>query len=489
VAIRSDLDIQATDQSERAIRGGAIRLVGYALGVLISLGTATILVRHLGVPAFGRYVTVTSLVALVGAVTEAGIYVYGIREFVVLGETARRELIANLLAIRLVLAAVGVVGALCFAAAAGYRDILLFGTLIAGAALFVQVTSDVLSISLQAQLRLGRLTAVDLCRRALALGLIAALAVLGAGMLPLLAASALAAAAAMALMAYAVRSSVRLTLNFDWTRWRQLLPETLPYAAAASIGAIYFYVTVLLMSLIASAAQTGLFATSFRVTQVALGVPVLLLTAIFPLMSRERHHESRDAAEALDRVFTVAVIGGVWMSLATALAAPFIIDVVAGAAGKGAVSVLQIQALVLTFSFVSTSSALALVARRRYRTILLTSAGALTVNLVLGLALIPALGARGGALADVLTEALLAITLTALLMHAVQHHALRARTLIPVVISAALSATVLLMPIESLARAIGASAIYFGALFVMGAMPAELTTAARRVRALRVARW
>ncbi len=85
-----------------------------------------------------------------------------------------------------------------------------------------------------------------------------------------------------------VRSSLTIRLSFDWRAWRDMFAETLSFAMAVSIGAIYFYVTVLVMSLISSANQTGLFATSFRVTQVALTIPVLLLTAIFPLMSRER---------------------------------------------------------------------------------------------------------------------------------------------------------------------------------------------------------
>src|SRR5262245_25312338 len=76
--------------AERAIRGGALRVVGYATGVLVSLGAAAILVRHLGIAGFGRYVTVTSLIALVGGVTEAGIVVYGIREFAIRDEQARR---------------------------------------------------------------------------------------------------------------------------------------------------------------------------------------------------------------------------------------------------------------------------------------------------------------------------------------------------------------------------------------------------------------
>jgi O-antigen/teichoic acid export membrane protein len=468
-----------------AIRGGAIRVAGYVVGVLVSLAAATILVRHLGIPGFGRYVTVTSLVALVGGVTEAGIYVYGIREFGARAEPDRRRLMANLLGMRLTLTLAGIGLAVCFAVAVGYGHVLVLGTLVAGAALLVQVIADVLSISLQAQLRLGSLTIVDLTRRILALLLIGSLALLGASLLPLLAASALAGAAALALLAWMVRSSIRIRLSFDWHAWRELFAETSLYAIAMSIGAIYFYVTVLVMSLIASAAQTGLFATSFRITQVALGIPVLLLTAIFPLMSREHAEEDGGAGDMFGKVFTVAVICGVWMSLAMALGASFIIDVVAGGTGRGAISVLRIQGVVLTASFISTSSALALISLRRYRPMIIASSSALALDIALGLALVPSLGARGGALADVITEALVAVGLTAVLMRAVPLHRIRASVVPPVLLAAGLSATVLLLPIGSVARVLLATIIYFCVLLLAGAIPEEVTQAARRLGALR----
>src|SRR5690242_7690759 len=59
-------ELATTHGSTLAIRGGALRVAGYASGVLASLGAAAILVRHLGIPGFGRFITVTSLVALVG---------------------------------------------------------------------------------------------------------------------------------------------------------------------------------------------------------------------------------------------------------------------------------------------------------------------------------------------------------------------------------------------------------------------------------------
>jgi len=473
------------DDGDAAIRGGAIRVAGYLGGVLVSLAAATILVRHLGIVKFGRYATVTSLLAIVGGVTEAGISLYGIREYEARSGADRERLMANLLGMRLALTLLGVLCACLFALAVGYEDTLVIGALLVGAGLLVQVSADVLAIPLQAQLRLGSLTVVDLSRRLVALALIAALALLGAGLLALLCVSIGSGLAALALLVRMVRGSLTLTARFDLSSWRELFLETLPSAIAMSVGAVYFYVTIIVMSLIASAAQTGLFATSFRVTQVALGVPILLLTAIFPLMARERTDWSAQDGQLIGKVFAVAAICGVWMSLAMALGASFILDVIAGSQGRGAVSVLRIQGAVLTVSFISASCALTLISLRHFRAMILTSSCALAANVALGLVLVPELGARGGALADVITETIAAVALTVLVIRAVPQHRISASVVPPLLLAAGLSASVLLLPIGAVAHVALATVIYFGVLLLTGSIPEELTRAARWPRSSR----
>jgi O-antigen/teichoic acid export membrane protein len=466
-----------------AIRGGALRVLGYATGVLVSLGTASILVRHLGVKGFGKYVIVTSLVALVGSLTEAGIVVFGIREYVGRGASERARLMANLLGMRVALSLAGVACAVAFALAIGYGEALVLGTVIAGGGLIGQVVTDVLSVSLQAQLLLGRLTAVELVRRVLILAIVAVLALSGAGLLPLLAAVPAATALAMALMAWLVRAEVRIGLRFDWQAWRELLVETLPFAIALSLAGIYFYVTVIMMSLIASETQTGLFGTSFRVTQVALAVPSLLLTAIFPLLTRLEHTSDTDPGASVGKVFTVAAICGVWMSLAMALGADFIIHLIAGSKARGAIPVLRLQGLVFAVSFVSTAAALTLVTLRRYRPLVVASVAAVIIDIVLGLALIPPLGARGGALADVLTETAATVWLTATVIRSVRGHEISARVLGPLALACVPAAAFLLVPIGGAARALAGTLVYFGALLAMRAIPVEVLDAMRRLRA------
>ena len=209
----------------------------------------------------------------------------------------------------------------------------------------------------------------------------------------------------------------------------------------------------------------------------------LLLTAVFPLMSRDRFGRAPVTAHIVDRVLRIAVIGGVWMSLATVLGAPFIIRLIAGSPGHGAIAVLRIQALVFIPSFISTSCSLALISLRHYRQVTLVCAVALLLNVALGLVLVSALGAKGGALADVLTELAVATALTATLIRMLPGHRIPVSIVPPVVLALGLSATMLLLPIGSFARAIAGSLIYFGVLWLTRAIPPEVAEAAQRVRA------
>jgi O-antigen/teichoic acid export membrane protein len=173
------------------------------------------------------------------------------------------------------------------------------------------------------------------------------------------------------------------------------------------------------------------------------------------------------------------------MSLVAALGAGFIIDLIAGSQGRGAIPVLRIQGLIFIVSFVSTSSALGLISIRRYRPLLIVSLSTLILNILLGVVLVPAFGARGGAVADVLTEAAAAVSLTFVLIRSVPQHQIRAALAGPVVLACAASTAVLLLPVGPLVQAIAATVVYFGVLLRTGTLPDELIDAARRLRVAR----
>src|SRR5947207_10374471 len=123
--------LQSPEAGVLVVRGGAIRGVGYAIGIGLAAVASVFLLRYLGVADFGRYMTVVSLIAIVGGVTDAGLTAVGARDLArsPRGEP-RQRLMANLVALRLVVTPLGVLAAVVVAFAAGYESTLVIGTLL-----------------------------------------------------------------------------------------------------------------------------------------------------------------------------------------------------------------------------------------------------------------------------------------------------------------------------------------------------------------------
>ena len=145
-----------------ALRGGALRAAGYALGILLSLVAVPLLVRHLGTAGYGRYVTVVALMMIVAGVTEGGLNAIALRAYASAGGGERARLMRDALGARLALTTAGAVAAIGFAAVAGYGSKLVLGTALAAVALVLQAVSSLLGVSLQVELRFGWVAAAEL---------------------------------------------------------------------------------------------------------------------------------------------------------------------------------------------------------------------------------------------------------------------------------------------------------------------------------------
>jgi O-antigen/teichoic acid export membrane protein len=370
---------------------------------------------------------------------------------------------------------IGVVVAVGFAVAAGYGTSLLLGTLAASLATVALVLQHTLSIPLSAALRLGTLSLLDVARQALTVIAIVVLVLLGAGLLPLLAATLLVNLVLVPLTAALVRDRISLRIELHPRRWLSLMRLTVAFSLATAVGTIYVYTAQILTSLVASPSQSGLFAASFRVFIVAGAVPGLLVSGALPLLARAARDDRERLAYALSRIFDVSLILGVGAALALLAGAQFVISVVAGPHYAGAVDVLRIQGLALIASFVVAGWGFALISVERYRSILLVNAAALIVSCVLTLILATTHGATGAAVATVFGEVTLAIgSLVALTRGHPEF-----RPPLPIILKVAFAAApaaaiALASDLPSLARALLALALYGVLIILTRATPKEI---------------
>lgn len=482
-ASRPDGDVIGSSAAgPAALRGSLMLGVSYATSIGLSLISVPLLIRHLGISAFGRYTTVLALVTVVNGLTDAGMANIALREWSTRSGDDRRQTMRSLMGIRLELSAAGVLVGVAFAAIAGYGHTLVLGTLLAGSGMVMQALNDVLTVPLQGELRFGWPSLVTVARQAVSTALIVALVLVGAGLLPFFVVMIPAGLTTIAFTMFLVRGRLSLAPRFRGGEWWSLVRDTLPYAAAIAINTLYFRVTIIVMSLAATARQTGYFATSFRVTEVLIGVPALAIGAAFPILSRSAKDDEPRFTRATERIIELSLTAGVAMVLVVVLLAPFVIQVIAGAAGAPAVRVLQIQGLALVATFLAVATGFVLLSLRRHTALLIANGAALVTNVVLTLVLVPVDQARGAATAAVIAETCLAIG-QLLLLQRVRGRLVRLRSLAVITVAGVAGAAPLLVGgVHPILRALAGLAIYLAVLSAFGRIPPEVRDALGRGR-------
>jgi O-antigen/teichoic acid export membrane protein len=464
----------------RAIRGGAFRTIAYAAVMLMSVASVPFMIRHLGVVDYGRFITVSAIIFIIGSVTEAGLTNLGVREYSVLEREARAGMLGNLAGLRLALTVAGLAIALGVTAATGAERVVVEGILLMGIGLLILLMQQTYTIPLQSELRFGWISLLEVLKQLVMTAAILALVIAGAELLPFFAVTILSGLVGLVATLALLRRQGSLLPAGDLRAWRRLLRETLPFAVAVAVGIIYFRLAVVLMSYIATDEETGYYSVAFRIVEVVAVLPWIVVSTGFPILARAARNDADRLRYALQRLFHVSAIVGVGIALGLAVGAEFAIDVIAGPGFDPSVPVLRVLSLALVTSFLVATWSFALLSLRIYRALLVSNAIAAGVAVVGTLALVPLIDAEGAAVATVGAEATLAVACAAGLS--------RARPdLRPVLdfvprLALALSAALvpaLLLPLPSVALAALAGATYLVALLAVRGIPPEVFSALR----------
>lgn len=469
--------LKAPETGHRVIRGSAIRVTGYGLGVLLTAVASVFLLRYLGVADFGRFVTVMSLISIITAISDAGLTAIGQREYVLRKtELDKRRLVANILGLRLILTPVAVIVAVAFAAIAGYPQVMVFGTALAGAGLVIFMAQGSLTLPLSAELRLVALSFTEVIRQLVLVISYMLLIVAGASFLPFFTVQIPAALIALIATILLVRKRAALKPMLDRAELKRLLIEALPMALSIAANVIYFRLLVIIMSLLVTAVETGYFATSFRIIELAVGVPFLLFSSVLPVLTRANDDGDMEKLKLiLQRMIEVAFIMSCLLAGFIAVSADTIIQILGGSEYANAAPVLQMQAVALIAAFASQVWLLGLVSIHRQALLIASNVIALVSVFAFAFILIPAYEAEGGAITAIIGEVVLASATLFMLVRA-NSMLMPNFSFLFKIVAALLPAglIVLLLRINSLAEAIVAASVYLLIIVLTKAIDLEI---------------
>jgi O-antigen/teichoic acid export membrane protein len=471
--------LDTAEAGPRAVRGSVFRSAGYALSLGLSLISVPFMIRHLGAVDYGYFITVSSIVFIIGGVTEAGLTYVGIAEVSKLEGEEREGYLRNLVGLRFALTIPGIAIAVGLTAVTGAEAPIVYGTAIAGLGLILALTQQTYMIPLTAELRLGWVAILEFLKQATLSACFIVFVLLSGPLIDFFWASVIAGAVMIVATLLLVRRHASLRPGFEIAAWKSVLRETLPYAVATAVGLVYFRIVVVLMSYLATGEETGIFSAAFRITEVVVAMAWVVVSSAFPILARAARDDEERLAYGLQRVFEVSLIIGTGMAIGLAVGAPFAIHVVAGPGFNASIPVLRIQALALITSFLLATWALSLLALKRYREVLLANLLAAVVSIGGTVALVPSLGAKGGAIAIVAAEAAL-VAACVYFMHRAHPALTPSPAVIPKVLAAAAAAvgiSLLLGALPSVALSVLAMLVFAGVILATRALPAEAVEA------------
>jgi O-antigen/teichoic acid export membrane protein len=473
--------VDSPEAGARFIRGGVVRLIAWGAGLLLSLGSVPLVTRHLGPARYGLFGTVSAMIFIIAGFTEAGLTTLAIRDFTNASRQERAVLLRNLVGLRVTATLVAVLAVAGVTALTGSPHEIPLGVLLAGGGLSITITGENYMIPLLTELRIPAHSLLDLLRLAVLAAAYVGLVLIGAGLLPFLGATLLSGAVLTAATIAVVGRGVAGVPAFDLALWGRILRRTLPYAVAAAVGIVYFREALIITEYVATRVQAGYYAAAFRIVEVLTTLPYLIVTASFPIFARAARDDLARLRYGLQRLFEVALLAGVWMSLCVVAAARLGIEVIAGHRFAPAVPVLEIQGAALVTSFLAATFGYSLLSLGMNRALLWSNLTAVTVATAVSLALIPPLGARGAAIAPVGAEATLVVAYAIALSR--RDRGLRVSLrVVPKLAVAAAAATGAAFAASSsgLVRLVILTAVYGAAALALRIVPAELWNALLR---------
>ncbi len=234
----------------------------------------------------------------------------------------------------------------------------------------------------------------------------------GYGLVPVLVTFVISQFVSLLLTSYVVRKKfASFSLKFDKRFILSIIRDSLPFGIANFLRMIYQRLDTLLISAFAGFAATGWYGAAYRITESMRFIPLVVLNAVFPAMSR-LHMQSKEHVKLLyEKTFYYMLIAAVPMAVGLNIVAGRAIPFFYGSQFTPSVIALQLLIVAEALLFIHYIMGFLLGAVGKQHLFTIVTACYVAANAVLNLILIPRYSYIGAGAAAVITQAIAVITL------------------------------------------------------------------------------
>lgn len=376
---------------------------------IISFTYFTLLARYLGPGQLGKYYLAISFTTIFAIFIDLGFANVLTREVAKAQERAESWL-GNVLALKLPLAALAVAAVFILVNSLGYdsltRQLVYISCL---SMVFDSFTTTFFAVVRGFHnLKYESLSSIIFQLIVLVVGYGALL--LGGGLRPAMAALALASTYNLAYSWLIVRNKIKIAVRLIYNKplIKEILAISWPFAAYAILQRLYTYLDSVLLSVLASDEQVGLYQVAFKIIFALQFLPMAFTASLYPALSSYWHNNREQLAISFERAMNYLIIISVPIIVGAAVLADKIVLLFKSGYG-GAILPLQISIVSLFFIFLNFPIGSLLNACDRQGKNTLNMAIVTAASIVMNLLLIPSLQAVGASITVLVTNSLMFI--------------------------------------------------------------------------------
>jgi O-antigen/teichoic acid export membrane protein len=387
--------------------------------VVLSLYSIRLITEYLGPEGFGKYATVLAFFAFFSAIVDLGLAPVTVREISKEGADEKR-ILGKVMALRLISSAMLLLLAPLVLFFFDYETDLKIGIVVAAIAVLFSSSSLLLNGIFQKNLAMDRVAFVEFFGKLLQVILVTLIVRNDWGFLSI-ASTLLAALAFNAILVFWLsRSYAKFSLQFDIPFWKSFLYESSPLAATALITFAYFKLDTIILSVLQSSSDVGIYNVAYKIMENLIFFPAMLAGLILPLLSRTLTTDRALFEDIVDKTFKVfllivfPLVMGVWVL------APEIIAIVSGSGFDESARVLRVLIFALGFIFFGHYFTMLLVVSNAQRKLMKALLIAAIANVSLNLFFIPKYSYMAAASTSLFTEFLVVLLIGALAFKEIQ---------------------------------------------------------------------
>ena len=381
----------------------AISSLSKMLSTILALVSIAFITRYLGREGFGNYATVLAFLSFFAALADLGLYSISTREISKIGAD-EKKIMGNVFAMRLSSALLIVLIAPVIVLFFPYPPEVKVGIIVVAVSFVFSSGYQVLNGVFQKNLAMDKVAIAELSGKIFQVAIVVGAVKLDLGFQWIVSALLFNMLISFLVVFLWSKKYLRFRIQFDFSYWKNFLKEAAPIGIASVIAFAYFKMDTILLSLMKTGADVGIYNVASKVLENITFFPAMIIGLIFPLMAKNIFTNRKNFQEISNKTFKVFLILVVPLIIGIFSLSDGIIRVIGGGGFAEASAILRILVFALALIFFGNFFNSVLIAGNAQKLLMLILGVAAVTNISLNLIFIPRFSYLGAAYISVLTE-------------------------------------------------------------------------------------